>query len=40
MTITGVYKKTVTSLPSTQRILFTPLPVTQVSGATEKWVIG
>ena len=32
MTITGAYKKTRTSQPSTQRILFTPLPATQVNG--------
>lgn len=40
MTITGAYKKTRTSQPSTQRIVSTQLPVTQVSGVTEKWVIG
>ena len=31
MTITGAYKKDRTSQPSTQRILFTPLPATQVN---------
>nr|DAI63664.1 MAG TPA: hypothetical protein [Caudoviricetes sp.] len=40
MTITGAYKKTRTSQPSIQKTLFIPLPATQVSGATEKWVIG
>lgn len=36
MTITGAYKKTRTSQPSIQKILFTPLPVIQVNGVIEK----
>lgn len=36
MTITGAYKKTRTSQPSTQKTPFTLLPVTQVSGVIEK----